>query len=878
MNEHMPPTRLRKRELFRIIIPTAFSFLLFIIVIFFLLFPNFKSHIMLAKKKMIKEMVGLVCDDLAIYDEQVKNGVLSLEQAQKLAKERIRKLRYGPEGKDYFWINDLRGVMIMHPYRKDLEGKNIINDVDPNGKYFMREFVGIARKKGEGYANYMWQWKDDPKRIVPKVSFVKEFKPWGWVVGTGIYIEDAKAEIAKMTKRLVLTSLGVLALIGILMLFVIRETLDIEKEREQVEKALKDSEKQFRKLAEDAPFGLSIMKSDGTFEYFNPQFTRIFGYTIEDIPNKRVWFEKAYPDEALRQQVNLTWETDSHGLNGGDIKERFFPVKCKNGEEKIIHFRNVSLGDGKYLMTYEDITEKANAEKKLRENEEKYRKLYNKSKKAEKLYRSLIQSSADAIIMYDLEGRAEYVSPVFTEIFGWTMDEIKGKRIPFVPDSEKEATMAIINDLVQNGTPCHGFETKRFTKDGYLLEVSISASRYEDHTGKPLGMLVMIRDITERKRLQAQLQQAQKMEAIGTLAGGIAHDFNNLLMGIQGNVSLMLLDMDESHPYFERLKSIEDQIQSGSKLTNQLLGYARQGKYEIEPLDLNEIVKETSETFGRTKKQIMIHHTLADELFAIEGDKSQLEQVLFNIYVNAWQAMPRGGELFIETRNTTHEELKDKVYKVKPGNYVLLSIRDTGVGMDEKTQERIFDPFFTTKEMGHGTGLGLASVYGIVKGHGGYIDVESKKGQGATFLIYLPATSKRVSQKRRSQEIMKKGKETVLLVDDEEHITEIGKELLEAMGFHAIIARNGEEAISLYKQHKDEVDLVLLDMVMPKMGGKEVFNKLREIDPEVKVLLSSGYSLDGEAKEIMSLGCCGFIQKPFRLNDLMEAIKKVLST
>jgi CheY-like chemotaxis protein len=359
-------------------------------------------------------------------------------------------------------------------------------------------------------------------------------------------------------------------------------------------------------------------------------------------------------------------------------------------------------------------------------------------------------------------------------------------------------------------------------------------------------------------------------------SGGIAHDFNNLLMAIQGNASLMLFDLDQRHEHFERLRNIEKLVDSGSRLTAQLLGYARKGRYEVRPIDLNLLVKDACETFNRTKKEIRITQHFDKHLAAIEADAGQIEQVLMNLLVNAADAMRGGGKVTIRTSNTTHEDMKGKLYNPKPGKYVLLAVSDTGIGMDEKTQERIFEPFFTTKEMGRGTGLGLASTYGIIKGHGGFIDVESQPGKGATFYIYLPASTKKIPKTHRIRERIVPGQETVLLIDDEDMVLEIGRALLETMGYQVITAKDGEEAISLYERQGSGIDLVLLDVVMPGLGGGDVYDRLKTMNPDMKCLLLSGYSIDGEATEILQRGCDGFIQKPFKLRDLSKSIREIL--
>ena len=390
-------------------------------------------------------------------------------------------------------------------------------------------------------------------------------------------------------------------------------------------------------------------------------------------------------------------------------------------------------------------------------------------------------------------------------------------------------------------------------------------------------------EIEERKRaekrkaeLESKLQEAQKMKALGTLAGGIAHDFNNLLMGIQGNTSLMLLDTDPAHPHYEKLKNTEQYVLRGSELTRQLLGFARGGKYEVKPTALNELIKKSSEMFGRTKKEISIHYTLQDDLWTVNVDRGQIEQVLLNLFVNAWQAMPEGGHLYLVTENV--EITKPPSEDIKPGMYVKTSVTDTGVGMDEKTIERIFDPFFTTKERNRGTGLGLASAYGIIKNHDGFFEVSSKVGQGSTFSFYLPATECAVvADDTEAEKKLLSGNETILVVDDEVPILDVACGMLEKLGYKVLPASSGQEAVKTYGQLRDQIDLVLLDVIMPGMSGRETFENLKALNPHVKVLLSSGYSLGGEASKIVAMGCCGFVQKPYDIYKLSQRVREALN-
>lgn len=379
-----------------------------------------------------------------------------------------------------------------------------------------------------------------------------------------------------------------------------------------------------------------------------------------------------------------------------------------------------------------------------------------------------------------------------------------------------------------------------------------------------------------RRKMEQQLLQAQKYEAIGTLAGGIAHNFNNLLMGIQGWTSLIAADIGPSNPNTRKIKAIEGYIRSATDLTNQLLGFARAGKYEVHPIDINELLEESAAMFGRTKKEIRIHTRLEDLMPVVAADKRQIEQVLLNLYVNAWQAMPDGGDLYLETSVVELGEAFCIPYTAEPGRFAKISVTDTGVGIDKATVHRIFDPFFTTKQKGRGTGLGLASTYGIIKNHGGIITVYSELGRGTTFIIYLPVSDRKPIKAPTAALRLTSGSETVLLVDDEEMITTVGRAMLEKLGYRVIIARGGEEAVDTMHEKGEDIDLVILDLVMPGMDGGAAFDTIRKIAPDIPVILSSGYSMTGKVTEIMQRGCNGFMQKPFTIAELSKKVRMVL--
>jgi len=492
-----------------------------------------------------------------------------------------------------------------------------------------------------------------------------------------------------------------------------------------------------------------------------------------------------------------------------------------------------------------------------------------------KRYRILFENANDAIFVTQ-DNLIKFPNPKTEDMLGYSANELL--EIPFtelVHPDDREMVFERNNRTSNGDEPPDIYAFRIIDRDGEELWVQLNPVPIT--WGDQPALLNMLRDITSQKRIEAKLEQAQKMEAIGTLASGIAHHFNNLLMGIQGNTSLMRLALDSSFSEYEKLRNIEQYVQEGTELTKQLLGVAREGKYEVKPVDLNDIVKNSSEMFGHTKKEITIHTQYQQGIWIVEADPNQIQQALLNLYVNAWQAMPGGGELFLQTENLTLDEDHVKPHHLEPGKYVRISVTDTGVGMDRQTQEKIFDLFFTTDQTGKGTGLGLASVFGIVQNHGGFINAYSEKGEGTTFNIYLPVSEGQIIEEEEFQHDLLTGSETILLVDDEEMIITVGSEMLSKLGYEILIAKNGRDALELCKEHKDAIDMVILDMIMPDMSGEETYERIKEIMPNVKVLLSSGYSIVGQAKEMLERGCNGFIQKPFNMRRLSQKIRELLN-
>ena len=530
----------------------------------------------------------------------------------------------------------------------------------------------------------------------------------------------------------------------------------------------------------------------------------------------------------------------------------------------------------------EEVERLKKQQRSLKQAKTRYKNLYEEAKRGEGIYQSIIHSSADAIAIFDLKGKVNYISPSFTEVFGWTIEEVQGKHIPFLPESEKEMTTSMFVELTLNGTPCLGLETKRYRKDGSVVDVSLSASRYLDHEGKPEGMFMILHDISDRKKLENQLAQAQKMQALGTLAGGIAHDFNNILFNIIGYAEMIRADVDENPVVRKNLKELLSAANRAKELVRHIQTFSRQREQERKPLRLQPILREALKLLRASiPSTIEIREQIDDECGAILADPTQIHQMIMNFGTNAFHAMSeKGGHMEVSIDEmTVKSPEKTPLPQLSPGQYVRLTVSDTGHGMDASVMERIFDPFFTTKGPGDGTGMGLSVIHGIVTNVGGQIAVESKPGKGSTFTVYLPRVDEDtvVASKTVFHEPVPRGRESLLLVDDEEQSVRMIQQMLERLGYQITSRTSSIEALEVFRNRPDDFDAVITDLTMPNMTGIELAQELTAVKPDIPIIVCTGFSETITQDKAHKLSIRGHIMKPAVTREIARTIRKVLS-
>ncbi len=630
-------------------------------------------------------------------------------------------------------------------------------------------------------------------------------------------------------------------------------------------KALARSEGLLRTVLAASPVGIGLVYNRVSLGWHNQAMSDMLGYNSVEMKGELA--PKLYPSKEEYHRVGRAIQKGIDETGTAKVETRWVR---KDGSvfDCLLRYAPLEIGgeDITAIIIAEDISERKQAEAALKENQERMQ--------------AIMAANPHPMVVYDRQGRTLFLNPAFTKVFGWSLEETRGKRIPFVPQPEEAATMRLIDELYQTGRPVTT-ATQRLTKDGKLLEVMISAAAVQDAEGRSVGMVVNLQDVTESKKLEAQLRQAQKMEAIGILAGGIAHDFNNILAAVIGYAELAETTAQKGKDNSAMLAKILEAAERARRLIRQILAFSRKVPMELKPLDLNHEVMEAVKILERTiPKMIRIETRLASDARLINADSTQIHQVLLNLVTNAADAMPEGGRILLETTNVTLDELFQREHpEVHPGDYVLLQVSDTGTGMDPDTVEKAFDPFFTTKEVGEGTGLGLATVHGIIKQSQGHIFCYSEPGQGTVFKLYFPTLVEQVdfpAEAKRAPGKIQGGSETILLVDDEEALCHLGSQALRSMGYQVLTAKSGEEALQLYHDKGELIDLVIMDLGMPGMGGHQCLQAILAQDSEARVIIASGYSANGQVRASLQAGAHGFIAKPFRRADLLAKVREVL--
>lgn len=648
-------------------------------------------------------------------------------------------------------------------------------------------------------------------------------------------------------------------------------------EKIEAERKLEEEKRKFQVLVETCPLGIVLADGSGKYLYVNSMFTKITGYTLEDVPDGKTFTLKAYPDHTLRAEAIRLWKEDVKRIGIGEFIARTLTVRCKDGSFKRIEIRTTYLAEGLYILTFEDVTEKERNETLLRESEKKFR--------------SFFENAKEGIFASTLDGRFIMANPAYVSMLGYSsFEELKEsvkdiKTQLYVDPLDRDRLFSI---LEKDGSVVD-FETRFFKKDGSIMWASFSAWYAYDEKGRIDHIEGILEDITEKKKreeemalLREQFLQAQKMEAIGRLAGGIAHDFNNILTVIMGTCELAKMSTGGNEKLEKYIESIRSSAEKASSLTKQLLAYSRKQLLQLQVIDLNKLIAGMEDMLKRLLgEDIEVITYFEKDLAKVTSDPVQMQQVIINLAVNAKDAMPNGGKLIIETYNVEmSEDYAKKHFGFEPGKYVMLSITDTGSGIPKEILPHIFEPFFTTKEKGEGTGLGLSTVYGIVKQLGGHIHVYSEVGRGTTFKIYLPQSGKEAKvvteEKKVEEKELRPSEKTILLIEDDENVLSVTAEMLRSMGYKVLEAQSEEKAVEVAKNTEEKIDLILTDVVIPGIKAPALTVKIKKLHPEAQILFMSGYTENAVAHHGIIYPGVNFIQKPFSPEQLHSKIQEVL--
>ncbi|MBS4027766.1 MAG: PAS domain S-box protein [Ignavibacteriales bacterium] len=630
-------------------------------------------------------------------------------------------------------------------------------------------------------------------------------------------------------------------------------------ERLHSEKILGESELKYRTLFEESKDTIYISTPEGKLLDVNPMGLELFGYPSKEELLQVDIARDLYLNSSDRGKLNARLEKE------GYLRDVEFTIKRKNGELRTILETSTAVKNEKndiiaYRGILRDITEKKLIEEKIKQQA------------------ALLDIAQDAIIVIDLNDIILFWNKGAESLYGWSKEEVLGKNVLSFAYSEVPSGREIAKTTVITNGEWQG-ELHQKTKSGKTVDVESHWTLVRDENGLPQSILIVNNDITERKLLEAQLLRSQRLESIGTLAGGIAHDFNNILGIILGYTSLLERHREMPDKFSKDVDAISNAIQRAAGLVKQMLTFARKSDVRLDSTNVNAVIEEVQKLLSETlPKTTELRIDLDRHIPTIIADSNQIHQTLLNLCVNARDAMPTGGSITIGSKIVSGDALRRRFIEATENEYVRITVADTGMGMDEATKNRIFEPFFTTKGPGKGTGLGLSVVYGIIKNHNGFIDVESEPGKGTSFYMYFPLQLRTEEPPLESAELSTSltGTETLLIVEDEEMLRDFVKSLFEEHHYRVITAADGLEAIATFDKHQNEIDLVITDMGLPKLSGAEAFLKMRQRNPNIKVILASGF-LDPHLKsELFKAGAKEFVQKPYHADDLLQKAREVL--
>jgi len=640
-------------------------------------------------------------------------------------------------------------------------------------------------------------------------------------------------------------------------------------ERRKAEKVLAESGKRYRDLFQNNPACCFTFDRRGVIRDWNRACEMLYGWNAEQTIGKSMFDLMVQKKNRARTERNLAALFEGNSLEGMEFED----LKA-DGSQCHLLVSQYPIADSSGRIDYGlcaqlDITERKRAAEALKESERKYR--------------NFLETSPDPIVVYDMQGRVVYFNNAFTHVFGWTLEERIGKRMDlFVPPEALRETQKMIAK-VRAGEAFSGMETHRLTKEGRTIDVTVSAAINKDYAGHPVGTVVNIKDISEQKKLEARLQRAQKMEALGVLAGGVAHDINNVLSGIVSYPDLLLMEIPADSPLRKPILTMQDSGKKAADIVQDLLTLARRGVVVEDIINLNEIIadylnKPEYEKLISFHQNVAVNTDLAPDILNITGSNVHLSKTIMNLVSNAAEAMPEGGTISIVTENRYIDSPISGYENLGEGDYVILKIADTGIGIHPDDKDRIFEPFYTKKIMGRsGTGLGMAVVWGTVKDHGGHIDVQSEKGRGSVFTLYFPATRRQADRRSMQWSVAAyKGRgESILVVDDVKEQREIAVSLLRSLGYTAEAVSGGEKAIGYLKEN--EVDLLVIDMIMdPEIDGLDTYKRVLEIKPGQKAIIASGFSETARVREAQRIGAGEYVKKPYTLEKIGIAIRMEL--